>query len=254
MRFPPETNASVRETTTIRTESPRQSQYAFRNIDLAAREARRIRPFYPETAQKSEQLHGIFSAESWSAGSHNGPGNLNSLMNNNYGSNINMNGLDTEMSDAQNQAMGLTPQSSYSYNHSSSNTEYSPPNLQDEDPAATKAASNPPVTGPPNGYTSFSPSSEHLYPPQIPGSGSGNPTSPMMNNNQQAFGANNNVQGLNGAGGQDDMWKNIQGWDMANGGTPGSLQGMTPNGEWEKMMETMGQGLGWGMTPGAERN
>lgn len=223
----------------MRLESPRQSQYAFRNIDLAAREARRVRPFYPDAEHQQQKLHGIFNIDSWNGGAtNNGPIGLNPLVNNN----INVNGFDTEMSDAQNNSNGLTPQSNFSYNHSSSNTSYSP-----EDSSTTQATTMPPIAGPMNGYTAFPPPSDQMFTAPTSSNGTGSAKSPVTNNSQ-AF--RNNSQPLNGVG-QEDLFKNMQNWDM--GASPGPLQGMTPGGEWDKMMDSMGPNMGWGMTPGGER-
>jgi len=238
-------NSSSNEGPTFGTESPRQSQYAFRNIDLAARESRRVRPFYPGSDHPPQQLHGIFSVgEPWNDGTKF-PIGVNPLVDNG----INENGFDTEMSDQQNNSTGLTPQSSFSYNQSSSNTSYSPRNIQVEDTSTTQATANPPVAGAMTGYTSFSPPSDNMYFGQRSGSGSGSGNGSVMspgNGNNQAFVGNG--QPGNGPE-QDDPFKNM-GWDLGSGGTPG----MTPGGEWEKMIDSMDQGMGWGMTPSSEMN
>ena len=285
MRFPNDRVAANRgEAPTLRAESPRQTQYAYSNIDLVARDARNVRPFNPKGFHDPVQLHGIFNADSWNGeGAVNAPMGLNPLINNN----ISINGFDTEMSDAQGNSSGLTPQSNYSYNHSSSNTSYSPPNVQDEDPATTIAPNMPSMDSTIDGYATrygapgshlFDSTSDNLRAPSPalnnssprtyanhkapgdhifnPASNKSNSASPSMNNNHnittnsQAF-TNNNAQAMNGVA-QDDMFKNMQNWDM--GGSPGPLPGMTPGGEWEKMMDSMGQSMGWGMTPGGERN
>lgn len=239
------------ESPTFRTESPRQTQYAFRSIDLAAREARQMRPLYPEGDQSSQKLHGIFSVgNSWDDG-NTFPSGLNPLANNGIGGN----GFDTEMSDQQYSSTGLTPQSGSSYNHSSSNTSYSPPNIQDEDASTNQAGANPPKSGTINGYSSFSPSSNNMYSGQYPSSGSGSGSGSVMSpgigtTNNQPFVSNG--QQLNGTQ-QDTQFKNT-GWDIGGGDTPGPIPGMTPGGEWDKMMESVGQGMGWGMTPGNEGN
>lgn len=234
-------------TPTVKTSSPRQTQYAFRNIDLAAREARRLRPFYPEALadHEGQKLHGIFNPDSWNGGApNNGPVGLNPLVNNN----INVNGFDTDMSDAQNNPICLTPQSSLSYNNSSSNTSYSPPKVQDEDSSTNQTTAMPPITNAANTFTSFStPSSNQMYTAQRSSSGSDHTTGPMNTGNSQAFATN--AQALNDVG-RGDLWKSMQGWDL--GSSPGPLQGMTSGGEWEKMMSSMGQDMGWGMTPGAD--
>ena len=238
-RFPNDKFGTLRnDSSTIRLESPRQTQYAFRNIDLAAREARRHRAMFPEV--EPEPLHGIFNADSWNGGgAANGPVGLNPLINNN----INVNGFDTEMSDAQNNSSGLTPQSHFSYNPASSNTSYSPPNLQEDDPNTTQATSMPVIAGTMNGYMAFTPPSNDMF-AQNADNGPGIAKAPLQSNTQ-AFG--NNAQPLK----QEDLFKNMQGWDMGN--SPGPVPGMSPGGEWDKMMDSIGQGMNWGMTPGAER-
>lgn len=241
-------NSPSNEGHTFTTDSPRQSQYAFNNMDLAARESRRIRPFYVDAEHPPLPLHGIFSAGgSWNDGI-SFPVGLDQFNNG-----ITGNGFDTEMSDQQNNSTGLTPQSSLSYNHSSSNTSYSPPDIQDEDASTTQAKANPPITGAMTGFTSFSPPSDNRYSGQGSGSGSGagngNVMSPGIGNNQAFVG---NEQPLGGPG-QEDHFKNM-GWDVGSGGTPGPMTGLTPGREWEKMMDSMGQGMGWGMTPRSETN
>ena len=240
LRFPPErvvtTGASTYETPTITADSPRQTQYAYRNIDLVAREARSVRSLFPEAGQPPSQLHGIFNADSWTGGATNsGPTGLNPLINNN----INVNGFDTDMSDGQNASTGLTPQSSYSYNQSSSNTSYSPPMLQDEDPGTSQA------TGPIPGYAAFPPSSENVYNGQQ-NSNSASTRSPM-NDDFQAYGNNNNSQLPNRPRHQQqtDPFKNMQSWEKLSS-SPGPFQGMSPGEGWEKMMSTLNENMGFG--------
>ena len=242
-RFPNDqidrTSSSLNETPTLRAKSPRQTQYAFRNIDLAAREARRVRPFYPDADHPPQQLHGIFNADSWTGGAaNNGPVGLNPMANNN----INMNGWDTEMSDAQNNSTGLTPQSNFSYNNSSSNTSYSPPNVQDEDSSPNQATTVPMMASAMNAYAGFSPPSDNLFAAaRSAGSSTGNPSSSPAISNPQAF--HNNSQTFNG-GRPEDIFKNMQGWDKVD--SHGQMPGMTPGGDWDKMMDSINQNLGWG--------
>jgi len=243
-------NSPLDEDLTFRTNLPRQSQYAFNNIDLAARDSRPMQSFYPEPSRSPLSLHGILSAGgSWNNEADFSMG-FDPLVNNGvYG-----NGFDTEMSDQQNNSTGLTPQSSLSYNNSSSNTSYSPPNMQDEDATTTQAKANSPIPGGMTGFTPFSPPSNNVYSGQGSGGGGGSGNvgttmSPSLANNQ-AFASNR--QPLSGPG-QDDPFKNMS-WDMGSGGTPGTMSGMTPGREWEKMMDSMGQAMGWGTTPGSEKN
>lgn len=236
-------NSLSNEGLTFETNTARPSQYAFNNIDLAARESRRVRPFYPDADLPPQTLHGIFSTgNAW----NDFPVALSPLVNNG----INENGFDTEMSDQQNNSTGLTPQSSLSYNHSSSNTSNSPPNIQDEEASTTQAKGNTPIAGAMTGYPAFPPPPDIRYSGQgINGSGSANGMSPSVGNNPAFVGNRQRLGGFE----KDDQFKHM-GWDIGSGGTPGPISGMTPGGEWEKMMDSMGQGMGWGMTPSSERN
>ncbi|KAL6717872.1 hypothetical protein ACLMJK_003957 [Lecanora helva] len=248
-RFPNDKITTTRqETPTLRAESPRQTQYAYRNIDLVARENSNLRPYHPENLHDAIQLHGIFNADSWSgASTTNGPIGINPLINNN----ITVNGFDTEMSDVQNSSTGLTPQSNYSYNHSSSNTSYSPQTAPDDDLTSTKAPPMPSMpsttNGYPNQYTNFSSPSAQQNATNNPTNNPSNTAAPN-NPNPQAFANNNNnnsnVQAQAAMNGMspEDLFKNMQSWDM--GASPGPLPGMTPGGEWEKMMDSMGQSMG----------
>ena len=226
------------DSSTVRLESPRQTQYAYRNIDLAAREARSARPFFPDV--EPQPLHGIFNADSW-----NGGGSQDASIGLNPSININISGFDTEMLDAQNSSTGFTPQSGFSYHQASSNTSYSPPNLQDDDTGVLQASTMAPVAGTMDRYPAFSSSSSNMF-AQNPGNGE-IAGSPMVNNAQAFAGDAHSLGGVK----EGDLFKNMQGWDIGSSSEP--LQGMTPGGEWEKMMNTIGQGMGWGMTPNTER-
>ena len=113
--------------------------------------------------------------------------------------NTNNRHLDTEMADQSVNSRGLTPQSSNSYNQSSSNTSYSPSQHHDDD-------QSPSMTG--GGGTFMA----------------GFTTQPQNTSAQQP----------------DDPFKLAAGWEMGTGMTPGSMTGMTPEGGWEKLMDSMG--------------
>lgn len=210
-----------------RVESPHQQEFAFRNIDSTlqrSKSAQMARPFFPENETHSKNLPtdlpGIFPQDAWNTSfSNNEPIGLNPVIN----GNMNINGFDTEMSDQANNSSnstGLTPQSSSSYNHSSSNTSYTPPG---EDVAVTQAAPRPAVAGTYASYTSaYTSPAENMFAAR--GSGSANARSPV----------NGNVSGNE----QDDPFKIPANWDLGAGATPGVLSGMTPEGGWEKMMES----------------
>ena len=113
--------------------------------------------------------------------------------------------LDTEMAEQFANSRGPTPQSSNGYNHSSSNTSYSPSQAHEDDQSA-------PVNG---GGTKFMTG----FTPQ-----------PLNTSGQQ----------------EEDPFKVPIGWEMGTGMTPGqgmspgSMTGMTPDGGWEKLMDSMG--------------
>jgi hypothetical protein len=201
-----------------RLDDPRQQEFAFRNIDSAmqrGKSAEAVRPFFPENEthpnNMAPRLPGIFAQDNWSSINPAGNGA------------ISMNGFDTEMSDQTNNSSnstGLTPQSSSSYNQSSSNTSYTPPG---DDAAATQTASRQNVAGTYTSYTSvYTPPAENMFVTQE--SVSTNARSPV----------NGNVNGNE----QDDPFKMPTNWDLDTGATPNVLSGMTPEGGWEKMMES----------------
>ena len=234
------TSAPNNETPTLSSDSPRQTQYAYRSIDLVAREARRVRPFNPDAELPPSQLHGLFNADSWTGGANNnGPIGLNPLVNNN----ISVNGFDTDMSDAQNTSTGLTPQSNYSYNQSSSDTSYSP--TQDEDPGISQPTVAPPISGRMNGYNAFTPATDNMFAAQNPNNTNATTRSPVSNN-VQAYGNNSQIPST---ARQNDPFGNMASWEKVS--SPGPMQGMTPGEDWEKMMNTINQNLGWGMAPGS---
>ena len=208
-----------------RVESPRQQGFAFRNIDSnlqRGQKAQMARPFFPENETNSRNPPGVFSQGPWNTSfSSNEPIGLNPAIS----GNINVNGFDTEMSDQTNNSSnstGLTPQSSASYNHSSSNTSYTPPG-EESSTSTTQAASRPPIAGTYAPYTSVvTPHAESMFTAQ--GSASVNARSPV----------NDNVTGNE----QEDPFKLPTSWDIGGGATPGVLSGMTPDGGWEKMMES----------------
>ena len=110
-----------RQTPSIRSESPRQTQYAFRNIELQARESRQV-PSY-ETLQASQP------GRRWTTQpSREAPVGVNPIFNNNVSI------FDVDMTDTSNSSFGnsagVTPQSTTTYQ--SNNTSYSPPIVEDE--------------------------------------------------------------------------------------------------------------------------
>lgn len=227
MRYPPNISAKA----TIRSDSPRQSQYAFRNIDLAARETRKknntywskngdirhkVAPFFPENNAQPSKTQKSFSGEEWNAGNMTAMTGVNSFTDSETITNINMQtAFDTAMTDQSNHSRGFTPQSSNSYNHSSSNTSYSPSQVHDEESTATQQASTLPNPGTNNSYAGFA----------APKDGC------------NIF----NSQGSDSAGSlrQEDPFKIPPDWDLGAGAMPATLSGMTPEGGWEKMMEGM---------------
>lgn len=206
-------------------EDPRQQTYAYRGAaDFIARETNHSRPYFPETAQSSPHLpqddihkksgalprrfEKIFPNAEWNQGHGGSLASANALTDSdkiNSTNNANTRNLDTEMTDHSANSRGLTPQSSSGYNLSSSNTSYSPSQAHDDDPNASG-------TG---GASSFLPAFAPT--PRI--------TSAQL---------------------QQDPFKIPAGWDVGTGMTPGqgmtpaSMTGMTPDGGWEKLMDSMG--------------
>lgn len=210
-------------------DSPRQSQYAFKSIDLAAREARQARPSYQKTkGVEASSFRNIFPDEGWSQEFTEAPTAINPLFDNSIISNA----LDTDMSNNQTQSRdgsaGQTPHSFTTF-HSSSNTSYSPPQVQDEEPTMMQPTSMPPQPG------------VNTY--QVPFASSPSNFFVGSNVGQEKSSVNVSV-----SSGMDSLTPSC--WDVPNGNTSEfSGTGMPPDGGWEKMME----GLVWdgktGMTP-----
>ena len=218
-----ETFPSLRkEAPSGRVESPPQQQFAFRNVDQNTQNGGR-RSYFPENVTQASNLTNIYAQDGWTANFATEPIGLIPVIN----GNMNMNNFDTEMSDQANtsNSTGLTPASSGSYNHSSSNPSFTPPG---EDQATTQAASMPIISGTYTSYTSvFTPPADNRYNAQPPGLRPGtaiarSPTNGIVNE-------------------QGDPFKMPAGWDLP-GATPGALSGMTPEGGWEKMMESWDRG------------
>ena len=221
---------------TLRTEDPRQRTYAFRNADTIGRERGNSRPYFPENVQSHpylpqddfrnnsdvypQRLEGIFPSNDWNQGNMATVANLDVFTDNDRTNAISTNNqhLDTEMAEQSANSRGPTPQSNSSYKHSSSNTSYSPSQAYDDDQTAT-------FTGGVSNYTpGFAPPSHKTT---FTGEGVKRAMSPLA---QQ----------------QEDAFKIPSGWDLgtgmtpSSGMTPGSLAGMTPEGGWEKLLDSMG--------------
>ncbi len=212
----------------IRSDSPRQTQYALRNIELLARDSGQVNSMYSDNGIAPSQFREIFPGSSWTdRPNDNGPVGLNPLINNN----INNNTFDTEMADNMAQtsphnSSGLTPQSSSNY-MSSSSTSYSPPQVQDED--ANQPKSMPPVGSSwPNSGGEFGPQHPIFTPPAAV-----SPNSTNNNNN------NSNTNGQSSQATPNDPFKIPAGWDMNGAGMTPDFSGMTPGGEWDKMMQNI---------------
>lgn len=218
-----------RESPTLRTEDPRQKTYAYRNAGVISTTHRAPRPFFPENLESQgdiqnkpdtgpQQFDKNFPSDNWNQGNI---ASLNPFSDNDKINAINANNrhLDTEMADQSANSRGLTPQSSSSsYNHSSSNTSYSPSQAHDEDQTASGTG------GGGNYMPGFAP--------------------PPHNNVFTGEGVKRAV--TSSVQQQDDPFKILAGWDVATGMTsgpgmtPGSLTGMTPDGGWEKLMDSIG--------------
>ena len=200
-----------KESPTLHTEDPRQKTYAYRNASVISRMHSAPRPFFPDTEQSppylpqpdiqnkpdagSQRFDKIFPDDNWNQGNIATGGGLDSFTNNDASNGINTTArhLDTEMADQSANSRGPTPQSNSSYNHSSSNTSYSPSQAHDDDQIAS-------------------------------GTGGGN--APFARR-------------------QEDPFKIPTGWETGTGMMPGagltpaSLTGMTPDGGWEKLMDSI---------------
>ena len=167
----------------------------------------------------ANDLRGMFPDGSWSnTFSNNGaPIGMNPIVNNN----INVNPFDTDMSDAANQSSsnsnGLTPASSNTY-HSTTNSTYSPPQVEDENSGTTQILSQ----------------NKSAYSTYIPSDGSLFPGTHVINANSAKSPSNNSV-----GNGQDDPFKVPPEWEVNTGTTPG-FSGMTPDGGWEKLIQDGG--------------
>lgn len=220
MRFPkwdPPTQQSA-----ARVDSPHQGQFTFRPAEDEKARIPKHNSVFPQV--KPQSLPGVFPVETWAEGFDGsrpfGPNTV--IPKNTFGSGA----FDTEMSDQSgpNNSTGLTPGSSASYNHSSSNTSFTPPELHHED-STNSQNSQMPV------YTHFNPFATPMgtmYTAQNSDSGSGRGDS---NNNGQF----NNMQGSGNSHLQEnDPFKLAAGWDqpLGNVTSPVSLTGMTPEGGW----------------------
>lgn len=200
-------DGSRQESPVVRTEDPRQKTYAYRDASvmhgaprpLFPQNTRTVDPYFPmpdvqnEPDADPQQFDKIFPSDDWNQGNMATVGGLDSFTPNdgNNGINTNSRHLDTDMAD---NSGGPTPQSNSSYNHSSSNTSYSPSQGHDDDQKS-------------------------------PGTGGGNAPSSQR---------------------QEDPFKVPVNWEMgtgltpSSGMTPGNLSGMTPDGGWEKLMDSIG--------------
>lgn len=222
-----------KESPKLRIEDLRQQTYAYRNGGVISRMHGSPRPFFPENApshsslpqdgiQKKPDAHGqrydkIFPSENMNQGNiatRTGPNPFADDDKNNS----NNRHLDSEMADQSANSRGPTPQSNSSYNQSSSNTSYSPSQAHDEDQNAygTGGGGNymPGFAPPPHNAIFTREGIKHAMSPSA----------------QQ----------------QKDPFKIPAGWETETGMTPGpgmtpgGLAGMTPDGGWEKLMDSMG--------------
>ena len=211
-----------------RVESPRQQQYAFRNIEQSNQSGGRSAAYFPENVSQPANLGNIYAPDNWTPNfATNEPIGLNPVIN----GNMNLNNFDTEMSDQANHSTstGLTPGSSGSYNHSSSNPSFTPPGEDQVTNQSQATSSMPTRSSTYTSYTSvYTPPADNMYQTGS-GLGSANVKSPVNG-------------GIGNVNEQNDPFKMPAGWDIPGpGATPGGLSGMTPEGGWEKMMEAWGR-------------
>lgn len=214
-----------KESPAVRTEDTRQQTYAYRGVaNGISRETNNSRPYFPDTAHSSPHIaqddipqssgphprrhENMFPSEEWNQGKNGLLNGLNPFTDSdkiNAINKANNRHLDTEMADQSANSRGLTPQSSSGYNPSSSNASYSSSQAHDNDQNTSGTGGGGRFMG--------------AYTPQ-----------PQTTLAQQ----------------QEDPFKVPAGWDMGTGltpgpgMTPGSLSGMTPDGGWEKLMDSMG--------------
>lgn len=209
-----------KESPSTRVESPPQQQFAFRSLDQTAQPGGR-NPYFPENVTQPSNLANIYAPDNWTPNfATNEPIGLNPVIN----GTMNLNNFDTEMSDQANHSTstGLTPGSSGSYNHSSSNPSFTPPG-EDQVTNQQATSSMPTMSSTYTSYTSvYTPPADNMYQTGS-GLGSANVRSPVSHE-------------------QNNPFKMSAGWDIpGTGATPGGLSGMTPEGGWEKMMESWGR-------------
>lgn len=190
----------------VRSDEPRQTQYALGNIQLHARDAAANYPYNAgDMIPEPSGIQGILpgrahwgwsSNESTLQGVGSGvtpPVGLNPLINNNIAM---PNAFETDMSDqtggtSRHNSTGFTPRSTNSLYQTSSNTSYSPTAIQEDDPLTSAAAVSTAA------QTSISAAMEESF--KVP-----------------------------------------PGWETGGTGMTPGFSGMTPNSaEWDKMMQSM---------------
>ena len=186
------------------------------------------RPFFPENTRSHpsppqsdiqiqpdahrQRIDQIYPSDNWNQGNTATVASLDTFADNDK-NDANNRHLDSEMADHATNSRGPTPQSNSSYNHSSSNTSYSPSQAHEDDQNASSGGSRYMIgfAPPPHDTTFTGEGIKHA----------------MSSSAQQ----------------QEDLFTNPAGWDLGTGMTPGSgmsLTGMTPDGGWEKLMDSMG--------------
>lgn len=204
-------------TSSIRSDSPRQTQYASGNIQLQAM-GNQTGPINSQTDISGSELRGLFPQGHWTNNFNDGaPIGMNPVINNN----ITINPFDTEMSDGVNQSgsnsNGLTPASTNTY-HSNPSSTYSPPYTEDDNSGTTRIQSNSK-----NAYSNYVMGDRTLFP------------DPNVLNNNSAKNSSN----TNGMNGQEDPFRVPAEWNVNPGATPG-FPAMTPDGSWDKLMQDGG--------------
>ena len=200
----------------IRSESPRQTQYALGNIQLQALASQQHGSFSAQVEPKGQNLVGVFPNDSWD-NNVDGPAGMNPIANNN--ANVN-NPFDTDMSDAANQSSsnsnGLTPASSNTH-PSTTNSNYSPPHIEDDNPgmAQFQSQNNAPYSTYPADASMFA------------------NTNLLNEKSARSPGNQNTVHG------QENPFKVPSEWESTTGTTPG-FTGMSPDGGWEKLLQDGG--------------
>lgn len=198
-------NDTRKESPTLQTEDPRQKTYAYRSASVISRMHSAPRPFFPET----EQSHPFLPQADIQSKPDAGPQRFDKIFPTedwNQGNIATVGGLD-----------------SFADGSNCINTNSRHLDTEMADQSANSRGPTPQSNSSYNhssSNTSYSPSQAHDD-DQNASSGTGGGNAPLAQR-------------------QEDPFKIPAGWETGTGMTPASLTGMTPDGGWEKLMDSMG--------------